>query len=93
MYISNLNEVILEMIHLYFTELLTTGIVLCINCLIFLTILIGIYEFIVFIYRHVKHRRWKKKQKSYNERMLSIRRKRLSSKEINDVYRKSRKEL
>ena len=85
MYISNLNEVVLEMIHLYFTELLTTGIVSCINCLIFLTILIGICKFIVFIYEHIKHEIWKKKQRSYNERMLSIRRKRLASKEINNI--------
>lgn len=80
-------------INFIFLDIVSNAVIASCVLLICFTILIFINECIEFIISRIKFYIWKKKQKPYEERMLNIRRKRLSSKEINDLYKKSRKEL
>ena len=79
-------------INFIFLDIVSNAVVASCVLLICFVILIFINECIEFIISRIKFYMWKKKQKPYEERMLDIRRKRLSSKEINDLYKKSRKE-
>jgi len=93
MYIENLNQIIYEQVLLAFVHIVNNVILACIVLLFILTFIIIFYKFISFIATYIKHKRWLKEQQPYMERMLTIRRKRLSAKKINELYRKSREEF